>query len=97
MIQLTLTQLGSLQIPADCARTYFPEDSLVVLAKPPELWLLPIHRSQSGGLLLKQRNRVGDRSVVIWEYLFPDTVPGPLEAFWDAEHHALRVSLNQKG
>ena len=50
-----------------------------------ELWLLPLVGPEGGGLLLKQRNRRGDRSTLIWEALPPDPAIGFSPAVWD-EH-----------
>jgi hypothetical protein len=78
-LEVNLTPQGSLHLAADVARAYFPDDALVALA--------------AGGLLLKQRNARGDRSVLIWEVLPPDTPFGSYPAFWDARSGALRVAL----
>lgn len=92
-MEIELTEHGYLHLPAAIARRYFPEDVLVVLPKPPELWLLPLRGASAGGLLLKQYNLQGDRSVLIWEQLPPQTAPGSYPAFWDEAHGALRVAL----
>lgn len=92
-VQLELTDQGYLHLSAAVAQTYFPGDGMVVLVRGPELWLMPTQGPQAGGLLLKQRNRQGDRSVVIWEVLPANTPPGPRLGFWDAQRGALRVAL----
>ncbi|MDJ0753895.1 MAG: hypothetical protein QNJ45_10280 [Ardenticatenaceae bacterium] len=84
---------GYLRLTAEVAQTYFPEDVLVPLVKEKELWLMPLRGAAAGGLLLKQRNAQGDRSVVIWEALPPHTQPGMRTAFWDETQGALRVAL----
>ena len=88
-----MTEQGYLQISADVAQRYFPEDVLVVLVKTPELWLLPLRGASAGGLLLKQRNLQGDRSVLIWEQLPEEAGAGSYSAFWDETRGALRVAL----
>jgi hypothetical protein len=93
MLAIELTSQGSLHLDAALAQAYFPEDTLVALLRGPELWLLPTRGAAGGGLLLKQRNAHGDRSVLIWEMLPPDTPPGRRVAFWDARNGALRVAL----
>jgi hypothetical protein len=93
MEEIELTEQGYLHLPAGVAHRYFPNDLLVVLVRGPEMWLLPTRGNGAGGLLLKQRNTRGDRSVVIWEALPPATRPGKRPAFWDAESGALRVAL----
>lgn len=92
-MEIELTEQGYLRLPAAIARLYFPEDVLVVLVKPPEVWLLPLRGVSAGGLLLKQYNLRGDRTVLIWEQLPPQTVPGSYPAFWDEAHGALRMAL----
>lgn len=88
-----LTATGYLHLSAALVEAYFPSRSLVALVQGGELWLLPVAGRASGGLLLKQRNRAGDCSVLIWEILPPGTAHGLLEARWDAEHGALRLRL----
>lgn len=90
---LELTAGGSLWLTAALAARHFPHDLLVPLRRGRELWLLPTRGAGGGGLILKQRNRAGDRSVLAWEVLPPGLPPGPLAAFWDAENGALRVAL----
>lgn len=93
-MQVDITTKGYLIIPADMAATYFPNDVLIAMVKTPELWLLPMRGAAGGGLLLKQRNPAGDRSVLIWEALPEDTPSGTRAAFWDAERGAVRVALD---
>jgi hypothetical protein len=93
MMEIELTSQGYLHLPADVSQRYFPQDTLVALARDGELWLLPTRGAAGGGLLLKQRNAAGDRSVLIWEALPPNTLPGPRAAAWDEENGALRVQL----
>jgi hypothetical protein len=87
---------GYLLVPAELARTYFPHDVFVALARSSELWLLPLRGAAAGGLLLKQRNLAGDRSVLLWEQLPTGTKPGQWPAFWDEQHGALRVAFRQE-
>ncbi|NJM07294.1 hydrogenase maturation protease [Candidatus Gracilibacteria bacterium] len=93
MYSIELTANGYLHLPAELARERFPHDVLVALSRGDELWLLPTRGAAAGGLLLKQRNLRGDRSVLIWEVLPPATAPGLRPATWDAENGALRVVL----
>jgi hypothetical protein len=92
-MQVSFTDMGYLHIPVEIARDYFPEDVLVALLKDQELWLLPVRGAAAGGLLLKQRNLQGDRSVIIWEAVQPHTPLGARPAVWDEQHRALRVAL----
>ncbi|NOK80947.1 MAG: hydrogenase maturation protease [Chloroflexi bacterium AL-W] len=91
-IEIELTEQGYLHISATLAQQYFPQDMLVALVRGPELWLMPTRGAAAGGLLLKQRNMQGDRSVLIWEVV-PDVPPGKRMAFWDDQNGALRVAL----
>jgi hypothetical protein len=90
---LELTDSGYLVIPSELARRHFPKDVLVVLPRGKELWLLPTRGPEAGGLLLKQRNLKGDRSVLVWELLPDDTSPGRKTSFWDEDKGALRMAL----
>jgi hypothetical protein len=92
-VDVELTEQGYLHLPADLAAQHFPGDVLVALLREGELWLLPLRGAAAGGLLLKQRNLRGDRSVLLHELLPAGTPPGQRAAHWDAERGALRVSL----
>jgi hypothetical protein len=92
-IEVEFTAEGYLHIPGEIAGTYFPSDGLVALIRGPEMWLLPTHNSASGGLLLKQRNTRGDKTVLIWEVLRAHAMQGSRVAFWDDRQGALRVAL----
>lgn len=87
------TDDGYLRLGSRLAAHRFPADAAVAALRDGELWLLPLSRPQSGGLLLKQRNLAGDRAVLVREAL-DDRVPvGVHEAIWDAEQGALRIPL----
>ena len=92
-----LTSAGYLVLEARVAKTFFPNDTLLVFPRSRELWLLPTRGAAGGGLLLKQRNSSGDRSVLVREVLgdaLGVNVPvGQLPAFWDVAQGALRVAL----
>ncbi len=88
-----LTPSGYLVLDASVARTFFPNDTLLVFPKPRELWLLPTRGAGGGGLLLKQRNPDGDRAVLVREVLGDALPVGQLPAIWDDGHGALRVAL----
>ena len=92
-MEVEFTAQGSLHLPASIARQYFAQDTLLVQVKGTEMWLLPTRGPASGGLFLKQHTPLGDRSVVIWEHLPTNFLPGSRPAFWDAANHALRVAL----
>lgn len=91
--QLELNSQGYLIFPSEISQKYFPEDACAALWKEPELWILPLHSSTSGGFLLKQRNLRGDRSLLIWEILPLDFPTGNFLAFWDESNGAIRIAL----
>lgn len=93
MWQVKLTAKGYLHLPAALARQYFPNDLAVAFSRGVELWLLPVHGPGAGGLLLRRRNRAGDRSLLVAELLPPGTPPGPRRSIWDDRAGALRVVL----
>ena len=92
-ITVEITGDGNLRLPAEVAHQFFPRDSLVVVPRGRELWLIPLTGPEAGGLLLKQRNSQGDRSTLVWEYLPPDCAPGARPAVWDDSSGALRVDV----
>lgn len=84
---------GYLRLSAEVAEQYFPADSLIAVPRGRELWLLPLVGPEGGGLLLKQRNRRGDRTTLIWESMGAAPPAGDRPAVWDGRNGALRVSL----
>ncbi|QJW94964.1 hydrogenase maturation protease [Frigoriglobus tundricola] len=92
-VAVELTAGGDLRMSAAVAERFFPNGVLVPLRRGPELWLLPTRGAAAGGLLLKQRNAAGDRSVLVRESLGEEFSPGPREAAWDESQGALRVLL----
>lgn len=92
-VEVELTAAGDLRLSAEVAATFFPGDALVALPRGEELWLLPLVGTESGGLLLKQRNLAGDRSALVSEALPVDAAVGRRAAFWDEGAGALRVDL----
>lgn len=91
--RVDLTADGYLRMPPEVADRWFPNGVLVPLRKGSELWLLPTRGAAAGGLLLKQRNAAGERSVLVRESLGEEFSPGPREAAWDESQGALRVLL----
>jgi hypothetical protein len=90
-IEVRFTDQGYLHIPAEVAQLYFPQDTLVAILKGAELWLMPTRGAGGGGLLLKQRNARGDRSVLLMDVAI---APGRRFAIWDPENAALRVPIH---
>lgn len=91
--QIELTAHGYLILTSQVARTFFPNDTLLAMPRGQELWLLPTRGPGGGGLMLKQRNLQGDRSVLVREALNDAYPVGQLPAFWDDQSGALRVAL----
>ncbi len=94
-VTVELTEDGYVRLRADVAHELFPTDALVAMLKGNELWLLPLIGQGGGGVLLKQRNRAGDRSALIWEWLPVDAPVGVRQAVWDAGQGALRVDVSR--
>lgn len=87
------TAAGYLVLSREVAAACFPTDTLLAVRRDPELWLLPTRGGSGGGLLLKQRNPAGERSVLLREVLGDAPVVGRRPAFWDAGQGALRVAV----
>lgn len=92
-VKLEFTAQGYLILSAAVAERYFPSGMLVLQLHGRELWLLPTRGAAAGGLLLKQRNAAGDRSVLIDPYLPEGTSYGTWPALWDEQRGALRAVL----
>ncbi len=90
-----LSRDGYLRLSRQDAARFFPEDTLLVIWRHGVLYLLPTRGAAAGGLLLKQRNAVGDRSVLISEAFAFDIPEGRFPARWDDTVGGLRVSLSQ--
>lgn len=91
--EVEFTAEGYLRLSAVLAASRFPSDAVVAVPRDGELWMFPLRGPSSGGLLLKQRNPVGDRAVLIHEVLADGFPVGVRPAFWDDEHKALRIPL----
>ena len=90
-MRLELTAGGYLRICREDAEHFFPEDTLLALWKDDSLWLLPTRGAAAGGLMLKQRNVRGDRSLLISE-VFDFQIPvGNYRAIWDDDVGGLRL------
>ena len=75
------------------AEEFFPEDTLLALWREGSLVLLPTRGAAAGGLLLKQRNAEGDRSLLISEVFEFDIPAGRFTAIWDDSIGGLRVNM----
>ena len=86
---------GYLRLDAALAASRFPSDAVAAVVRDSDLWLIPLRGPRSGGLLLKQRNPAGDRTILVREVL-ADCIPdGVREAFWDDAQKALRIPLDR--
>lgn len=92
---IELTEKGYLILPVELAQKYFPSDNLVALAKGNELRLLPVNSSSYGGLILKHRNKRGDRSVLLVEVLTQNMLPGVYVPIWHNDLGALVVKFEE--
>lgn len=95
-MRVELSRGGDLLLPAEVAeRCFGGAPSALVAVRDGELWAVALGPGAVGGLLLKQRNRAGDRSMLVIEPLRDTTwEPGEREARWDPGERALRVPLH---
>lgn len=91
-----VTGEGYVRLDVALAAERFPADSLVALARSGELWLMPLIGPEGGGVLLKQRNRRGDRAALVREALPTDHDIGQCPAVWDDANGALRVAVARR-
>lgn len=87
---------GYLRLDAELAAARFPSDAAVAAVRDGRFWLIPLRGPRSGGLLLKQRNPAGDRSVLVRETLGDRIPSGRHPAHWDDEQAALCVPLERE-
>ncbi|WP_431240907.1 hypothetical protein ACQ86B_07485 [Mycolicibacterium aichiense] len=92
-VSVQFTDDGYLRLDAALAANRFPSDAVAAMVRGDDLWLFPLRGPRSGGLLLKQRNPAGDRSLLIREVLADRLVTGVHQAFWDDAQQALRIPL----
>lgn len=92
-VSVQFTDDGYLRLDAALAANRFPSDAVAAMVRGDDLWLFPLRGPRSGGLLLKQRNPAGDRSLLIREVLADRLVTGVHQASWDDAQQALRIPL----
>lgn len=92
-MMIEVTADGYVRIPAPVAVRYFPQGVVVALGHARELWLLPTRGPAVGGLVLKQRNAAGERSVLVREVMSDTVAPGLYPAWWDEQQGALRIGI----
>lgn len=88
-----ITEKGYLYIPAEDAKKYFNTGAIIVQVTGDELFIMPTKYVGAGGLILKYRNKKGDRTVFIQTYLPDDVHVGPRKAIWDENLLAFRLPL----
>lgn len=92
-VTVEFTADGYLRLDAALAASRFASDAVAAIVQDDDFLLIPLRGPRSGGLLLKQRNPAGDRSVLVHEVLSGRTPVGVQPAYWDDERGALRVPL----
>jgi hydrogenase maturation protease len=92
-ISVRFTDDGYMRLDAVLAASRFPSDAVAAMVREDNLWLIPLRGPRSGGLLLKQRNPAGDRSLLVRELVGDLPVTGVHPAFWDDAQQALRIPL----
>lgn len=92
-----ITEAGYLHLDAELAATRFPADACVARCVGDTLELMPLISAAHGGLVLRQRNPAGDRTLLIHEVLGFGQLHGLFPAHWDEHDGILRVSLVTAG
>ena len=92
-LRLNLSAEGYLRLSREDAEHFFPEDTLLALWRDGALVLLPTRGAAAGGLMLKQRNSNGDRSLLISEVFEFEIPAGDFTAAWDDSIGGLIVHL----
>ncbi|MEN1680140.1 MAG: hydrogenase maturation protease [Planctomycetota bacterium] len=92
--RMEITANGYLRMPCGVAEEYFPNDTLLAMVRDGVLSLLPTRSAAAGGLLLKQRNPQGDRSLLLSEVFDFELPSGEFEFEWDEAGGALRAKIN---
>lgn len=94
--EIEFTADGYLRLSKESAAQFFPNDVLVPLWRDGMLLLLPTRGPAAGGLMLKQRNTQGDRSLLVSEVLQFEIVAGKFQAVWDDQVGGLRIALPRR-
>ena len=88
---------GALYLSRDVYTRFFDRlESVILLRRESDLYLLPVRQMASGGYLLKVRTRAGDRVVHAPDFFrqsgFPEHSQTEFEATWSSTHGALIVA-----
>jgi hydrogenase maturation protease len=92
--EVELTDSAHLRMSAAVAGHYFPSGVCAAMRAGRELTLVPLHNLANGGLVLKERNPAGDRSVLLREVLGDDAPVGVFPAVWDERRGLLCIDLS---
>lgn len=92
-ISIEIDDAGYLRISSRDAARFFPEDTVVPLRKKGRLYLLPTRGAAAGGMILKQRNLSGDRSLLVSEIFGFHPPSGRFVARWDQQLGGLEVQV----
>lgn len=93
-VTVEFTPEGHLRLPAAFAQAHFPEDRIAALRTPEgQIVVMPVGVAASGGLMLKQRNVAGDRSVLLREALADDYPVGAVDAQWSQKRRRLTITV----
>lgn len=90
---IKLSSDGYMRLSREDAEDFFPDDTLLALWREGSFVLLPTRGAAAGGLMLKQRNADGDRSLLISEVFEFEIPNGSFTAIWDDSIGGLRVNL----
>jgi len=93
-VTVTLTDRGTLRLPAAVAEACFgAAPSVLVARRGDELHLVALGPRAVGGLILKQCTLAGDRAVLVVEHLPGTWDAGERTAIWDPDERTLRVPV----
>lgn len=92
-------ETGNLYLDAEtCARCFPGIQTIGMVVRDDQLWILPVHSPVSGGMLLKVRNARGDRVIHATEFLAGHGLmsdgSGACKAEWDASDQVLKVDIH---
>ncbi len=80
-----------------CERYFAGLETVILLWRSEDLWIMPVRHAAAGGYLLKRRNRLGDRLIHAPDFLrehgFDDLSEREFSVRWDDAHAALIAEL----
>ena len=90
---LTLARGGLYLSHQLCDRYFAGLETVILLWREDELWVLPVRHAAAGGYLLKRRNSAGDRFILAPDFLrergLDDLAERQVPVRWDSDHAAL--------